>query len=240
MISRFPSAQIIDLAHQIPSFDILESAYVVKNSFHAFPPGSVHLIVVDPEYGETPTGVVMQYEGHLFVAPDNGILSLIANGAPRECFLIENTALFDIKYPRSFRAAGILAPVAAFLASGGELEEIGNSCSIRELLWGEPTTTSSALRGKIIYIDKFGNAVTNITKKEFLRTKSDRGFELYIRNIRLKRIVTTYSDVGKADVLAIFGEGDYLEIAMREASAAELLGLKVNDMVTIEFKEVAL
>ncbi|MEL6676893.1 MAG: SAM hydroxide adenosyltransferase, partial [Bacteroidota bacterium] len=97
--------------------------------------------------------------------------------------------------------------------------------------------TGNCLRGKVIHIDKFGNAITNIERKGFMDIKQERRFEIFIRNVRLQRIVNTYSDVNKADALAIFGESNQLEIAMREASAAELLGLKVHDMITIEFND---
>ncbi|RMG57818.1 MAG: hypothetical protein D6722_24340, partial [Bacteroidetes bacterium] len=106
---------------------------------------------------------------------------------------------------------------------------------LRELRWGEPSYSGNCLRGKIIHIDKFGNAITNIHREGFMALKQQRRFEIFIRNVRLRRIVNTYADVAKADALAIFGESAHLEIAMREASAAELLGLKVHDMITIEF-----
>ncbi len=236
MLSLYPTAQIIDVTHNISNFNIMEVAYVIKNTFPAFPEGSIHLIGVDPEAGTSPGGVVMHYKNQFFVGPNNGVMSLISDGEADSCFEISNEGLVNERFPRSFRAARVFAPTAAFLASGGSLEEIGHPMPVKELRWGEPTYSNNCLRGKIIHIDKFGNAVTNIKKDHFMALKAERSFEVYVRSLRLRRIVTTYSDVGKADALAIFGENLHLEIGMREASAAELLGLSVHDMITIEFK----
>jgi len=235
ILSAFPEARLIDITHNIPNFDLIQAAYVVKHTLRAFPPGTIHLIGVDPDMDNAPQGVVMEFQDQLFVAPDNGILSLICEGNWDSAHQVRRQDLIREDFPRSLRAARVLGPVAAYLAKGGEPEDLGPETQLRDLRWGEPTYSDNCLRGKIIHIDKFGNAITNIRKGGFLGLKEDRRFEIFIRNVRLKRIVNTYADVAKADALAIFGEGDHLEIAMREASAAELLGLKVHDMITIEF-----
>lgn len=235
ILSLFPAAHLIDITHEIQNFDLMQAAFVVKNTFPAYPDGTIHLIAIDPDTTEASTGLVMKYQEQYFIGPDNGVLSLISEGKAEKVVMIENEGLMRKSYPRSFRAARYYGPTAAFLASGGTLEEIGTSHTMRELRWGAPSYAGNCLRGKIIHIDKFGNAITNIDRNGFLGIKKNRRFEIYIRNVRLRRIVNTYSDVSKADALAIFGESDMLEIAMREASAAELLGLKVHDMITIEF-----
>lgn len=234
MLSRCPGATLVDVTHSIPSYDLMQAAYVVKQLFRAYPTGTVHMVGVDPDQ-ELHAAVAMAYDGHYFVGPDNGVLSLIAEGKVKQGQRIEADAFCLLEHPRSFRAGRLFAPAAAFLASGGPIEDLGPAAPLRDLRWGEPSFNGRCLRGKIIYIDKFGNAVTNIRRENFLRLKHDRRFEIFIRSVRLHRIVNTYSNVAKADALAIFGQGDHLEIAMREASAAELLGLKVHDMITIEF-----
>lgn len=237
ILSLYPDARLIDVTHSVSNFDIMEAAYLVKNTFPAFPDGTIHIVAVDPEYSGANSGVVVSYANQFFIGPNNGVLSLICDMGEWQSVEIENEGLIKPEYPKSFRAARQFAPTAAFLASGGPLAEIGPAIEMRDLRWGEPSYSGNCLRGKIIHIDKFGNAVTNIHKNGFLELKKGRGFEIFIRNVRLKRIVNTYSDVSKADALAIFGESNNLEIAMREASAAELLGLKVHDMITIEFNK---
>ena len=236
ILSLYPSANLLDITHNVASFDTMHAAYVVKHSFSAFPEGSIHIVAVDPEKGNSDMGMVMSYANHYFVGPDNGVMSLISDANEVQCHRIENEGLLNLNYPSSFRAARSFAPAAAFLASGGTLQEIGEPFEMQTLHWGAPSYSDNCLRGKVIHIDKFGNAVTNIDKQGFLKLKEDKRFEIFIRNVRLQRIVNTYADVGKADALAIFGENQFLEIAMREASAAQLLGLKVHDMITIEFR----
>ncbi len=230
-----PHSRIVDISHQIHCFDLMEAAFVVKNTYPSFPKGTIHLIAVDPEYGEHSTGIIMCCEDQYFIAPDNGVCSLIAENKEKSCFRIDEKGLAQ-NFPKSFRPAQVLAPAAAFLANGGDIAEIAAPTEIKELFWGEPTFINNALRGKIIHIDTFGNVITNIDKSLFLSLKKERNFEIFLRNIRLRRIVATYSDVGKGEALAIFGSTGYLEIAMRESAAADLLGLKVHDMITIEFK----
>ncbi len=232
--SLMPGVQLIDVTHNIPNFDLMQAAYVARQVFAAFPKGTVHLLAIDPSL-ETSPSVVMKYADQYFVGPNNGLMSLISDGKVHEGHEVTQEALHDQRYPRSFRAARVFGPTAAYLAQGGDWNKVGPATRLKDLRWGEPSYHGNCLRGKIIFIDNFGNAVTNIQRQGFLSLKQERRFEIFIRSIRLRRIVNTYADVPKADALAIFGQGDHLEIAMREASAAQLLGLKVNDMITIEF-----
>lgn len=234
--ARYPDVKLVDITHSIPDYDIMAAAYAVKSTFPAYPKGTVHLIGVDPEERQRKNGVVVKSFDQFFIGPDNGLISLICGDHVQSCVSIDNEDLFAKEYPHSFRAARTYAPCAAALAQSGDINQIGALTSLFDLRWGQPSYTDNCLRGKIIHIDKFGNAITNILKPEFLSIKEDRSFEIFIRNVRLKRIVSTYSDVGKADALAIFGESNHLEIALREASASDLLGLQVHDMITIEFR----
>ena len=232
-----PEVRLVDITHNVPDYDIMAAAFSVKNTFEAFPPGSIHLIGVDPKDRQINGGIVVLSQGHYFIGPDNGVISLICRKNIDQCVSIEKESLTLAQYPVSFRAARLYASTAAFLSANGDMNEIGSPTKMNDLRWGEPSYTDGCLRGKIIHIDKFGNAVTNIEKSYFLSLKGNRSFEIFIRNLRLKRIVSTYSDVAKTDALAIFGESNFLEIALREASASTLLGLQIHDMITIEFSE---
>ncbi|MFN0200221.1 MAG: S-adenosyl-l-methionine hydroxide adenosyltransferase family protein [Bacteroidia bacterium] len=230
-------AKIVEITHEVPNFDILEAAFILKNTYHFFPKGTIHLIAVDPNWGEQKNGVIMKLNDHYFISPDNGIFSLIAENQAAEYIAIQTDKIPVQEFPRSFRVGGILAPTAAVMANGGDMNELGTPCKVKELYWGEPISTKKGIRGKIIHIDKFGNAITNITRNTFLEAKKDRSFVIVLRNMRIRKIYSTYSDVSKGEALAIFGQSGHLEISMREAAAAELLGLKVHDMISIEFGE---
>lgn len=235
ILRRHPQAVMIDITHQIAPFNIMEAAFVLKSSFEHFPEGSIHIVSVDPEGGRSHRGIVMKYKEHFFVGPDNGVLSLIRRKENCETFLITNEEVVQVGKGRAFPSQSVYAPAAAFLAAGGNIEELGESWSMKETLWGDPTYTNNSLRGIVLHVDRFGNAITNIQKEEFLRIKGDRSFQIFIRNVRLQRIVSAYSDVSRGEALALFSHNDHLEIAIREGAAAQLLGLKIQDMLTIEF-----
>ncbi|MEM7036188.1 MAG: SAM-dependent chlorinase/fluorinase [Bacteroidota bacterium] len=232
-----PENHLIDITHDVSPFNTLEAAFILKSAFHKFPEGTIHLIGVDPEGGKQQRTLIMRFRGHFFVGPDNGILSLIREGNECECIAVDESDMPTDISGRAFLAQNRLAPAVARLATGTMMEEMGAPHEIREYLWGAPSYTDNSLRGVILHIDHFGNAITNIRKDGFLETKGDRSFQVFIRNLRLQRIVGSYGNVAKGEALAIFSENGHLEIAIREGSAAQLLGLKVQDMLTIEFYE---
>lgn len=237
LLSLCRDANLIDVTHEISPFNTLQAAFVLKSSFHKFPEGTIHIVGVDPEGGRHNRMLVMHLRGHYFIAPDNGVMSLIREGHPCESIAVDEEKLALEGGGKAFLAQNRMAPIAALLVNGTPMEELGEPHTIREYLWGAPSYTNNALRGAIVHIDHFGNALTNITKENFLKVKGERAFNVFIRNLRLSRIVSSYGDVAKGEALAIFSDNDHLEIALREGSASQLLGLKVMDMLTVEFSE---
>lgn len=235
LISLCPGTQLIDISHDVSHFNTMEAAFILKSAFEKFPPGTIHLIGVDPEGTSRQSSLVMLYKGHVFVGPDNGVLSLIRRSDEAECFKVDDENQPALTKGRAFLAQRRLAPVAARLASGEAPESLGGAHEMQQYLWGEPSYTDNSLRGVILHIDHFGNAITNILKDEFMGRKGSRSFQIFIRNLRLQRIVTSYGDVARGEALAIFSENGHLEISIREGSAAQLLGLNVQDMLTIEY-----
>jgi S-adenosyl-L-methionine hydrolase (adenosine-forming) len=235
LMTLLPGAVICDITHEISQFNLLEAAFVAKSACFKFPAGSIHIIGIDPEGGSRINSVVMALDGHYFVAPDNGVLSLIRDQGSAQCIAVDAEAVAVPTVGRAFLAQNRLAHVAAALANGRALEDLGTGFEMRDYRWGEPSFTENSLRGIIVHIDHFGNALTNIQKQPFLDLKGTKSFQIFIRNLRLQRIVGSYGDVSKGEALALFSDNGHLEIAMREGSAAQLLGLKVQDMLTIEF-----
>jgi S-adenosyl-L-methionine hydrolase (adenosine-forming) len=235
LLTLRPDAVVMDISHEISHFNLLEAAFVAKSACFKFPLGTVHIIGVDPEGGSRLGIVAMALRGHFFVAPDNGVLSLIRDGDAYEAVQVDIERLPLTPLGRAFLVQNRLAPVAAALAGGEALESLGSPGTIKEFRWGEPSFTENSLRGVILHIDHFGNAITNVRKDPFMVTKGDKSFQIFIRNLRMQRIVGSYADVAKGEALALFSDNGHLEIAIREGSAAQLLGLKVQDMVTIEF-----
>ncbi len=235
LLSLVPGALIVDISHEIAHFNLLEAAFVAKSACPKFPEGSIHIIGVDPEGGSRLSMVVMRQDGQYYLAPDNGVLSLIRTSEEAECIIVDMETMSLAANGRAFLAQNRLAPIAAALANGQSMAALGTVATIKEFRWGEPSYTENSLRGVIVHIDHFGNAITNIQKEPFLKIKGERSFQVFIRNLRIQRIVGSYADGSKGDSLAIFSDNGHLEIAIREGSAAKLLGLKVQDMITIEF-----
>jgi S-adenosyl-L-methionine hydrolase (adenosine-forming) len=230
-----PEAMVVDVTHDISPWHTMEAAYVLGAAYHKFPEGSIHLLGVDPEGGARTSIVVMEMNGHHFIAPDNGILSLIRGEDAARCFLVTVTEVPMPDVGRGFLAQNRMTVVAARLAQGEAIEDFGEPFELRYMHWGAPAESGNALRGQIIHIDRFGNAITNIRKKTFMDMKGERSFQIFLRKIRLQRIVSAYGDVSKGSELALFADSGHLEIAIREGSAERLLGINIQDMLTIEF-----
>ena len=236
LLTKAPQATVVDVSHEIAPFNTLEAAYVLRSCYQKFPSGTIHLVAIDPESRSAGNCVIMKLENQVFVGPDNGVLSLVAGASENQTYRVNSTDLMINKAGLSFFSQNLYAPIAAFLANGGEVREIAEESPIRESFWGDPSYDGRTMRGVVIHIDHFGNVITNIQKPYFLEAKGDRSFQIFIRKHRFVRIVNSYADVGKGDACAIFADNSHMEISIREGSASQLLGLNVQDMLTIEFQ----
>ena len=167
MLGIAPGAQLVDLTHEIRSFDILEAALVLEASYRYFPSGTVHVVIVDPGVGTERRAMAATANGHIFVAPDNGVLSLILQtdsvGSLSPAFEITNKSLFPGPISRTFHGRDIFAPVAAHLARGTPIESVGPRIGdfIRRP-FPAPRPQGDRLLGTVLRIDKFGNIITNL------------------------------------------------------------------------------
>lgn len=243
---------IIDITHQIQAYNLLQTAYIVRNAYSFFPKGTVHIISVDSFYTKERKCILYKADDHYFIAADNGILSLIFYDIkPEEVYEITLNNRFDDEV--RFTSTDIFAPVAVHLQNGGLPEVIGRKfkdpkqLSFPRAVFNE---SEKMLIGEIMYIDNFGNVVSNISKKNF--EKSSVGFESFIvkfRNLALSRIHDQYTDLvndwdkeqefhGKA--AAVFNDAGLLELTIYkgncESGAKTLFGLKVGESIYIEFQ----
>jgi S-adenosylmethionine hydrolase len=252
ILSKYPEVQIIDISHDIDLFNIAEASYIIKSTYKCFPEGTVHLIGVDSEKTATNQHVVAFYNGHYFVCTDNGILSLLFQKEKPQA-LIE-IAITD-RLPSNTSDLDILLQASCHVAKGGALNAIGTEKeqlqSINEIQ-ANIEADKNSIKGNIIYIDHFGNCVTNITQEMFYDIGNDRNFEIKFGNQTIKKIHLSYSDFTlrenytlkdyEGEKLALFNEAGLLEIAIYKSnpntvgSASSLLGLKYRDVVSIDFK----
>ena len=238
IFSQIEDVRIIDITNHIEPFNIQQAAYVLRNCFKDFPLGSIHIISVDDELSITNEHLAVKAEGHYFIGADNGLFTLLLNEVKSEKMVKLNIPLSS--NCMTFAAKNIFSPAACHIARGGTIEMIGTAIQNSEIKKMElqAVIQSDTIRGSVIYVDSYGNAITNIKKSEFEKVKKGRGFTILFgrEDEMITEISLKYSDVPTAEKLAIFGENEQLQIAINKGMADKLLGLKLYEIIRIEFK----
>lgn len=252
ILSEHQEAVIVDISHEIDLFNTLEASYCIEAAYHNFPKGTIHIIGVDSERVGDTQHIAMQWDDHYFICADNGILNaLIQKKIPQKIVAITIHDRLNI----DASDMDVFVAVACHIARGGLLNVIGKeiqSLKPVNVLTSSISDNLNEIKGQIVYIDSFGNCVTNISYKQFNETIRGRKFEIVIKNKKFSRLHKNYSDFPVSDVkqlkdlegdfLALFNENGYLEIAIYKSnpktvgSAATLLGLHFRDTVSIKFK----
>lgn len=252
ILSEHKEAVIVDISHEIDLFNTFEASYCIEAAYHNFPKGTIHIIGVDSERVGDIQHIAMQWDDHYFICADNGILNtLIQKKIPQKMVAI---TIHD-RLNMDASDMDVFVAVACHIARGGLLNVIGKEISSLKpvsVLTSSISNDLSEIKGQIVYIDSFGNCVTNISQKQFNDTIRGRKFEIVIKNKKFSRLHKSYSDFPVSDVkqlkdlegdfLALFNENGYLEIAIYKSnpktvgSAATLLGLHFRDTVSIKFK----
>jgi hypothetical protein len=235
-----PSVNIIDISNNIEPQDIFQAAYALYSSYAYFPKGTIHVVVVDPGVGSKRKVLCLKTKDYLFIAPDNGVLSFIAareeSPSIRE---ITNKKLFLPEISDTFHGRDIFAPTAAHLSKGFSYKDLGKRVSkIKEIDLPKPIRSpGGVLKGEIIYVDGFGNLITNINRDMIgrLREKSEN-LVIVVGRRKLNKISNSYADVGVGDVVAIFGSSGYLEISVNHGSARDGLNLKKGDKLVLGYE----
>ena len=251
ILSEYSEASIIDISHYIDAFNTVEASYIIGSAYSSFPKGTVHLIGVDMELNKENQHIAMQWNDHFFIAADNGILSMLTQKIVPQKIVAIN--IHD-RLPSDATDLDVFVKVACHIAKGGLLNVIGKEIkTIKQVTDFQAVTANdgSSIKGYVIYIDHFGNVVTNISKKQFLEVAKGRPYEIVLRTKNIKTILPNYSAIANANTyplkkyegerLAIFNEAGFLEIAIFKSnpskfgSANSLLGLNYRDSITIKF-----
>jgi len=234
-----PTADIIDISHGIKRFNVHAGAFALKNSYSYFPDATIHVVVVDPGVGSARPAIMVQTERFFFIAPDNGVLSYALQEEHIDKIIrLKNRKYFLAPISSTFHGRDIFAPVAAHLASGIAIDEFGPAIEdMKHLTRSVPHPLSAnETLGNIIFIDNFGNAVTNISRRylEQLLPKSKSGsFRIAVRDREITKISSNYSEGSASEPIALIGSSDYLEIAVNQGSASEMLGLKEGTEIIV-------
>lgn len=235
LYSQYPEVRIVDISHNVPPFDIQNAAFLLRNAYPYFPAGTVHLIGIDSVFNSETRYLAIRYQGHYFIGTDNGIFSLMFEEQPEE--MVELNLLQDLKYLH-FPLTDIFSKAATHLARGGALSEIGDPVDeIVERSLIQPVVQEHGLRGSVVYVDSFGNVITNISKVLFNQEQRGRDFTVHFkRNETINQLSWHYNEVPEGEKLCLFGISDQLEIAINKGHASGLLGLRPGDIVRVEFK----
>ena len=252
ILSTFKNPKIIDISHQIEPYNVTQAAYVLKNAYKNFPKGSIHIVGVESERTPENSHLAMYFDGHYFIGADNGIFTMIKGEIKADKIVIIN---IHNQNTINFPALDTFIKVAAHLSRNGSLEVIGKATNeIRELVELKPVVNAKGdqIVGSVIYVDNYGNVITNITRKLFNEVGKSRKYTIFARNVKFKKIYETYSDAidftipkekreedGKK--IALFNDAEHLELAIYKSnplsvgSAYNLFGLEYRDSVTVKF-----
>jgi S-adenosylmethionine hydrolase len=250
--NELPDAKIVDITHEISPFNITETAYILKNSYKSFPDKSIHIIGVDSELSPENKHIVILLDNHYFICPDNGLISMIASE-------INPTQIVEInihdRIESSFPVLDVFVQVACFIARGGSLGVIGKEIqSYKQMTEIQPKINSNETKitGSIIYIDNYGNVISNISKKLFTEIGKGRDYKVVARRYSFDKINKKYNDIINYQIdedrkhydgnrLALFNSAGFIEIAVYRSNlntvggASSLLGLNYRDTITVEF-----
>jgi len=229
-----PEVTVVDISHNIQSFSISQAAYVVRHSYRNFPDGTIHIIAVNSETGPDKPHVVVRAMNHYFIGCDNGIFTLIIDSEPDEIVALPEKTKGNSKLTET----EVFARAACELSKGKPMKEIGKThLNLRRQVPILPAIDESIINGTVVYIDSFRNAITNINAELFDKIGKKRKFEIFIQSnhYRVNKINKQYSESSIGELLVLFNSIGFLEIAINNGNAADLLNLAVGSAVRIKF-----
>lgn len=232
ILSINPETTIVDITHETAPQDIREASFTLRACYRNFPAGTIFVTVVDPGVGSSRRPIIAKAEGYYFIAPDNGILSFVPDDAEVREITNENIRMPVVS--KTFHGRDIFAPAAAHLSLGKDMTDFGPKVTdpnvVPESL---PQKTADGIAGEVIHIDRFGNLVTNLTTDQL-----PGSFDLEISGRTINILRNTYSEAVDGELFLIEGSAGFLEISVREASAADLLGISKCERIFVREQAV--
>ncbi len=238
VLNIHPETTMVNVSHAVASYDVLDGALTIAQAYRFFPPRTVHVVVVDPGVGGDRRPILVETDNYVFVAPDNGVLSLVEAREPK--FSVRHITAeryFLQPVSQTFHGRDIFAPVAGWLSKGVAAPEFGPEISdyVRLQLPAVERDGDNSLRGVVLKVDKFGNLITNITEQDAptLFAAAPPAFRLLLAGQTITRMCRSYAEGGEGELVAIVGSSGYLEVAVRQASAAERLRARAGTAVKL-------
>ena len=244
ILSIEPEAEIVDICHSVQAFDVLDGALTISQAYSYFPSGTVHVVIVDPGVGTTRRPLLVTSERYHFVAPDNGVLSLIYQREQRlSARHVTAEHYFLQPVSNTFHARDVFSPVAAYLAKGVDPAKFGEEVSdfVRFSAPKPKPVSENTLRGVVLKVDRFGNLITNITPQDapMLFAQEAPAFKIVVGKREIGEIKDAYARGAPGEVFGILGSMGYLEIAANRGAAAQILGVGKGSDVSIVLGEAA-
>ena len=250
--NEITDVRIVDVSHNISPFNLTEAAYIIKSAYRHFPKGSIHIIGIESDLTPENAHIAMKFDDNYFIGADNGIFSMIIGDFKADSMVEIN---IHKNYNYTITANDVFVKIATHISRDGKLEVIGKKIDlIKEIKDIKPVVSSdnNQIIGSVIYIDNYGNVVTNITKKIFDKISKSRPFTIYARNVKFDIIYNTYSDAIDYSIskdkreedgkkIALFNNLGYLELSIYKSnpstvgSASTLFGLGYRDQISIHF-----
>lgn len=241
ILDLVPDAQIVDISHAVQPFDVLDGALTISQAYSYFPSGTIHMVVVDPGVGTARRPIILTGDRHLFVAPDNGVLSMVFDREER-LSVRHVTAEHYFLQPLSntFHGRDIFSPVAAYLAKGVDPARFGDEVTdyVRFAAPRPKPVDENTLRGVVLKTDRFGNLITNVTPQDLpaLFQGPPKPFKITVGKGQIVHMCNSYAEGAPGEVFAILGSMGFLELAANRGSAAQILtagkGNEVNVAIT--------
>lgn len=234
ILNLMPDALIVDISHQIPAFNLNQAAFIIRNGYRSFPEGTIHILGINTEAAIESPHTLIHHNGHYFIGADNGIFSLLFDEKPD--MILEIDIIQDSDY-FTFPTRDVFVKAACHIASGKPVSELGRPRDgVLQKMSFQPVIQNDMIKGKVIYVDNYENAFVNITESLFRSVVKNRPFSITFRtaSYSITEISKSYKDVPPGVWLALFSTSGYLEIAIREGKAGSLLGLKMDQLVTVE------
>ena len=232
-----PDAEIIDINHAVQPFDVLDGALTIAQSYAYFPSGTTHVVVVDPGVGTARRPILLSTEKYYFVAPDNGVLSMVYSREERiRVRHITGEHYFLQPVSNTFHGRDVFAPVAGWLAKGVDGGKFGEEISdyVRFNAPKPKPVDSRTFRGVVLKVDRFGNLVTNVTPEDAPALFAGQaGFKIVVGSKEITDIHSTYAEGSPGEVFGILGSMGYLEIVANRAPAAQITGAGKGAEVSI-------
>lgn len=242
LLSSIPNVQIVDISHEIPPFDIYQTSFILKNCYKDFPDNTIHIIGVNSEASIQTPHIAIKIDNQYFIGADNGVFSLAFEKTPEEIIELE---IYQSSDKFTFSTRDVFIKAAQHIIENNSITRLGSVKSqVKQLKSFEPiivhddSDQSTTITGKVIYIDRYENVMTNIKEQHFKELQKNRKFRISFNSFDndLTSISQSYNDVAPSEMLALFDSNKLLEIAVNQGNASSLLGLYLDTRVRVIFK----